>query len=108
MKESRVGKVDSKIIKMKSKVRGVYAQIKNARTVGIIEQEDEKALVKIAKPVGVIGAIIPVTNGDVTPFCKALSAVKTRNAIVLAPHPRGARTGKLAAERMRLVLKRHK
>lgn len=62
---------------------------------------------KFAKPVGVIGALIPVTNCEATPFCKALSAIKTRNAIILAPHPRAARTGKLAADRIRTVLARH-
>lgn len=106
--ESRMGKVDSKISKMKVKVKGVYAQIKDVKTVGIVERDEERGLVKIAKPVGVVGALIPVTNGEATPFCKAISAVKTRNAIILAPHPRGAKTGKLAADRMRTVLERHR
>ena len=107
VQESQMGEVNSKIAKMKAKVQGVYSQIKNAKTVGIIERSDEKGLVKIAKPVGVIGALIPVTNCEATPFCKAVSAVKTRNAVILAPHPKAAKTGKMAADRMRTVLERH-
>ena len=107
VEESQMGNVKSKIGKMMVKVKGVYAQLKDAKTVGIIERDDAMGLVKIAKPVGVIGALIPVTNCEATPFGKAISAIKTRNAIILAPHPRAVRTGKLAADRMRGVLKRH-
>ncbi len=107
VEESKMGRVDSKIGKMMVKVKGVYAQLKDAKTVGIIERDEAKGLVKIAKPVGVIGALIPVTNCEATPFGKAISAIKTRNAIILAPHPRSVATGKLASDRMREVLKRH-
>ena len=107
VEESQMGEVNSKFAKMKVKVQGVYAQLKDAKTVGIIERDYQKGLVKIAKPAGVIGALIPVTNCEATPFCKAISAVKTRNAIILAPHPKAAKTGKMAADRMRAVLKRH-
>ncbi|MCG8454580.1 MAG: aldehyde dehydrogenase family protein [Spirochaetales bacterium] len=107
VEESRMGRVESKYGKMLTKVKGCYRDLKDAKTVGVIERDEEKGLVKIAKPVGVIGALIPVTNGEATPFCKAISALKTRNAIIMAPHPRAARTGKLAVERMRAVLARH-
>ena len=107
VEESRMGNVPSKIGKMMVKVKGVYAQLKDAKTVGIIEEDPAMGLVKIAKPVGVIGALIPVTNCEATPFGKAISAIKTRNAIIMAPHPRAAQVGKLAADRMRAVLKRH-
>jgi len=107
VEESRMGNVKSKVGKMMVKVKGVYAQLKDAKTVGIVERDEKAGLVKIAKPIGVIGALIPVTNCEATPFGKAISAVKTRNAIILAPHPRSVKTGKLAADRMRQVLKRH-
>jgi len=107
VEEGRMGNVPSKIGKMMVKVKGVYAQLKDAKTVGIIERDEAKGLVKIAKPVGVIGALIPVTNCEATPFGKAISAIKTRNAIILAPHPRSVKTGKMAADRMRTVLERH-
>ena len=107
VQESGMGRADSKFAKMMVKVKGVYAQLKDAKTVGIIETDEKLGLVKIAKPVGVIGALIPVTNCEATPFGKAISAIKTRNAIILAPHPRAVKTGKMAADRMRMVLKRH-
>lgn len=107
VQESAMGRVDSKIGKMMVKVKGVYRDLKDAKTVGIIERDEKKGLVKIAKPVGVIGALIPVTNCEATPFGKAISAIKTRNAIIMAPHPRAAKTGKLAVDRMRAVLKKH-
>lgn len=107
VEETGMGRVDSKYGKMMTKVKGTYRDLKDAKSVGIIEEEREKGLVKMAKPVGVIGALIPVTNCEATPFCKAVSAIKTRNAIILAPHPKAAGVGKLAADRMRTVLKRH-
>ncbi len=107
VEESGMGNVPSKIGKMMVKVKGVYAQLKDAKTVGIIETDEKMGLVKIAKPVGVIGALVPVTNCEATPFGKVISAIKTRNAIILAPHPRSVKTGKLASDRMRAVLERH-
>ena len=71
-----MGNVPSKIGKMMVKVKGVYAQLKDAKTVGIIEEDPEMGLVKIAKPVGVIGALIPVTNCEATPFGKAITNSK--------------------------------
>jgi len=105
--ETGMGRVESKYAKMMAKVKGTWRDMKGKVTVGIIERDDERGIVKIAKPVGVVGALIPVTNCEATPFCKVLSAIKTRNAIILAPHPRAAKTGKLAADRMRAVLARH-
>jgi acyl-CoA reductase-like NAD-dependent aldehyde dehydrogenase len=107
VEESGMGRFDSKYAKMMAKVKGAYRDMKDKKTVGIIERDETNGIVKLAKPVGVIGALIPVTNCEATPFCKALSAVKTRNAIIMAPHPRAARTGKLAADRARKVLARH-
>lgn len=107
VEESRMGRVESKYAKMMAKVKGTYRDMKDAKTVGVIERDEARGIVKFAKPIGVISALIPVTNCEATPFCKVLSAIKTRNAIILAPHPRAARTGKLAADRVRTVLARH-
>lgn len=106
VEETGMGRVDSKYAKMMSKVKGAWRDMKGRKTVGVIERDDVKGIVKIAKPVGVIGALIPVTNCEATPFLKALSAIKTRNAIILAPHPKAVMTGKLAADRIRSVLAR--
>lgn len=107
VKETGMGRADSKYAKMMAKVKGAYHDMKGKKTVGVIERDQAKGIVKIAKPVGVIGALIPVTNCEATPFCKVLSAVKTRNAIILAPHPHAVKTGKLATDRIRAVLARH-
>ena len=102
-----MGRVESKYAKMMAKVKGAYRDMKGKKTVGAIEENRANGIVKLAKPIGVIGALIPVTNCEATPFCKILSAIKTRNAIILAPHPRAAKTGKFAADRARTVLARH-
>lgn len=107
VKESRMGDVDSKYAKMMVKVRAGYLDMKGAQTVGIIEENHEKGLVKIAKPVGVVGALVPCTNCEATPVLKASWAVKTRNAIILAPHPRTQKTNAMVVDLMRSVLEKH-
>ena len=103
--ESKMGRSDSKFGKIMVKVKGVYRDVKNQKSVGIIEEDHKKGLVKIAKPMGVIGALIPCTNPEATPFCKAVSAIKTRNSIVMCPHPRTKQTGIMAANKIRETLK---
>ena len=63
-------------------------------------------LIKIAKPVGVIGAMVPTTNNEATPVLKSMSAIKGRNAIILAPHPRSIKTNEMVVNKMRAVLKK--
>lgn len=104
VKESKMGKADSKYAKIMTKVKGVYRDTIGQKTVGIIEENYEKGLVKFAKPIGVIGGLIPCTNPEATPFCKAIDAIKTRNSIIMCPHPRTKNTGILAANRIRKVL----
>ncbi|MGD1816368.1 MAG: aldehyde dehydrogenase family protein [Pleomorphochaeta sp.] len=103
--ESKMGRSDSKFGKIMVKVKGVYRDVKGQKSVGIIEEDHQKGLVKIAKPMGVIGALIPCTNPEATPFCKAVSAIKTRNSIVMCPHPRTKQTGIMAANKIRETLK---
>ena len=73
---------------------------------GVIETDERKGLIKIAKPVGVIGALIPVTNCEATLPVKALYALKTRNALIFAPHPKAKRTAKLVCEKMWIGLRK--
>ena len=71
----------------------------------MLEEDKERNIVKIAKPVGVIGALTPCTNPEATPVIKAISAVKGRNSIIVAPHPRSKLTNKMICDLMREALK---
>jgi len=86
--EGGFGNFEDKVVKINKRVLGVLADIRNVATVGVVEEDPTRGLVKIAKPVGVVAALIPTTGPDATPPLKALLALKGRNAIVVAPHPR--------------------
>ena len=105
--ESRMGTLDGKLTKLRKKVRGCWRDIMDKKSVGILETDTEKGIIKMAKPVGVIGAIIPCTNPEMTPVVKALNAIKCRNAIVMSPHPRTNKTNYEVCEVMRNALKKH-
>lgn len=106
MEESRLGNIPAKLAKVDGKIRGVYSEIKNMKTVGVIEDNKELGYKKIAKPVGVIGALIPSTQPEMIPITTALFAMKTRNAVIIAPHPRGKNVGKYVTGLIRDLLVR--
>nr|BBD50144.1 alcohol dehydrogenase [Haliea sp. ETY-M] len=99
--EGGFGNVPDKIGKMENRVLGTLQSLQGVKSVGIVEEDPERGLVKIAKPVGVVAALIPTTGPDATPPVKALGALKGRNAIVVAPHPRTKATSKLVVDVMR-------
>tara|TARA_E500000305_G_C4017737_1_gene236761 strand:+ start:681 stop:2108 length:1428 start_codon:yes stop_codon:yes gene_type:complete len=99
--ETQLGNYQGKFLKISVKTRATLQDIVNDKSVGIIEELPERAIVKIAKPVGVIGALSPSTNPEATPVIKAISAVKGRNAIIIAPHPRAKLTNKKICDLMR-------
>ncbi len=99
--EGGFGTYEDKVTKIHRRVTGLLADMRSIRTVGVVEEDPERGLVKIAKPVGVVAALIPTTGPDATPPMKALMALKGRNAIVVAPHPRTRRTSELSVEYMR-------
>ena len=101
-----MGNVPDKIKKHKAKILGVLRDIKEAKSVGLIEEIPEKGIRKYAKPVGVVGALTPVTNPTATPGSNGLSILKGRNAVIFAPHPKSAVSSKLAVEYMRRGLAR--
>ncbi|MCL2857396.1 MAG: aldehyde dehydrogenase family protein [Oscillospiraceae bacterium] len=105
--ESQMGYEEAKYIKLQIKPRGVLRDMQGHKSVGVIEEIPEHGLVKYAKPVGVVGGIVPCTNPEVTPPAKAASAIKGRNAIILAPHPRTKGTNTLVCDLMRAALKKH-
>jgi len=99
--ETRLGDYNGKFLKIHRKVRAALMDIVDDVSVGVIEELPERAIVKIAKPVGVIGALAPSTNPEATPVIKAINAIKGRNSIIVAPHPRGAETNAMIVDLMR-------
>lgn len=86
--ESRMGNEADKIAKCRNKSSLIWQYIKDKKSVGVIERDDEHRMYKVAKPMGVVAAIIPSTNPVVTPMCNAAYALKTRNSVIFSPHPR--------------------
>ena len=107
VQDTGLGNVPDKIIKNQRKTFGTLRDLLRAKTVGIIEEDKAKGLVKYGKPVGVVGAICPSTNPAATPINKAMMALKGANAVVIAPSPAGystsARTVELAREELRKI-----
>jgi len=106
VEETKMGNIPDKIAKHKNKVLGVLKDIKGAKSVGLIEEDSEKKIKKYAKPVGVVGALTPVTNPTATPASNAVTILKGRNAVIFAPHPRAKKSSKLAVDFMRQGLKK--
>ena len=104
VEETRLGNYEGKLTKMASKCRAALADIIHDKSVGVIEVDHERNLMKIAKPIGVVGALTPTTHPEASPVVKAIAAVKGRNAIIIAPHPRGKKTCQLVCEYMRNAL----
>ncbi|QUI23686.1 aldehyde dehydrogenase family protein [Vallitalea pronyensis] len=106
VRETGMGMVSDKIKKHKVKVMGVLKDIKGAQSVGLIEKQEKKGIYKYAKPMGVIGALTPVTNPTATPASNVLSILKGRNAVIFAPHPKAKKCSKMAIDFMRQGLKK--
>lgn len=87
VEETGMGVAAHKTIKNEVGSRDVYESIKDLKTVGVIGEDKVKKIVEIAAPFGVVAAIIPTTNPTSTAFFKTLIALKTRNSIVVSPHP---------------------
>lgn len=106
VEETGIGRVHYKILKNLLGSEGAWASIKNEKTVGIIARDEQRGVVEIATPVGVIAGIVPTTNPTSTALFKSLIAVKGRNAIVISPHPRARRCIGEAADVLRRALER--
>jgi sulfoacetaldehyde dehydrogenase len=104
VEETQLGDYTGKFTKISKKTRNALFDIINDKSVGIIEEDKARNIIKIAKPVGVIGALSPSTNPEATPVIKAISAIKGRNSIIIAPHPRAKLTNKLVVDNMRAAL----
>lgn len=106
VEETGMGSVEDKIKKHKGKILGVLNDVAGKKSVGLIEEDSEKGIRKYAKPVGIIGALTPVTNPTATPGSNAVSVLKGRNAVIFAPHPRSKKSSARAVIMMREGLKK--
>ncbi len=102
--ETQLGNYEGKYLKIYRKTRATLMDIIDDKSVGVIEELPERNIIKIAKPVGVIGALSPSTNPEATPVIKGIAAVKGRNSIIVAPHPRAKLTNKRICDYMREAL----
>lgn len=102
--ETGIGLVADKVLKNKGKARVIWNSLKGEKSRGIIGEDKAAGLVFVAKPMGVVGAVTPVTNPIVTPMCNGMFALKTGNAIIFAPHPQAEGcTAFLTTEFMKIV-----
>lgn len=92
VEETGIGKWEDKKLKNEFATKFTYESIKNLKTVGVINYDKSKRVVEIAEPMGVISALIPTTNPTSTAMFKALICAKTRNALVVSPHPRAVKS----------------
>ncbi|GBG00655.1 hypothetical protein Rsub_13389, partial [Raphidocelis subcapitata] len=99
VEETRMGVVEDKVIKNHFASEYIYNRYKDEKTCGIVQQDEAGGMTKIAEPVGVVAGIVPTTNPTSTTIFKALLCLKTRNSLVLCPHPR-ARKCTIAAARI--------
>ena len=99
VEETGMGVVEDKVIKNHYAAEYIYNAYKNTKTCGVIEEDTAYGIKKIAEPIGLIAAVIPTTNPTSTAIFKTLICLKTRNAIIISPHPR-AKASTIAAAKV--------
>jgi sulfoacetaldehyde dehydrogenase len=104
--ESGIGVYEDKVAKIQSKTRGTLWDMKGVKTCGLVEEDKERGLRIFAKPMGVVANVVPSTNPESTVSCIGLSLLKTRNAMVVSPHPRTQGSSYLTVEYGRKALRK--
>lgn len=104
--ESGMGVYADKINKNKGKARVIWNFLKDKKSVGVISRDDETCITEVARPMGVVAAITPCTNPIVTPMCNTMFAIKGRNAIIIAPHPRAKKCAKVVTDYFRAEIEK--
>ena len=98
VEETQRGVLEDKVIKNHYASEYIYNAYKNTKTCGVIERDEAYGVTKVAEPIGVVGAVIPTTNPTSTAIFKSLICLKTRNAIIISPHPAAAQCTIAAAK----------
>jgi len=98
VEETGRGVLEDKVIKNHYAAEYIYHAYKDTKTCGVIERDEALGITKVAEPIGIVGAVIPTTNPTSTAIFKCLISLKTRNAIIISPHPAAARCTIAAAK----------
>ncbi len=105
--ETGIGNFEDKVLKKKGKARVIWNNLKGKKSRGIIGEDAENNLVFVAKPMGVVGAVCPVTNPVATPMCNGMFALKGGNAVIFAPHPKAQKCTELLTNEFMKIVKHH-
>jgi len=105
--ETGLGVYEDKVLKALGKSRVIWNNLKGKKSRGIIAEDSDSNLVLVAKPMGVVGAVCPVTNPVVTPMCNAMFALKAGNAVIFAPHPKAEESTWALTISYREILRAH-
>ena len=105
--ETEMGSFEDKILKNKSKARVIWNNLKDKKSRGVIGEDSESNLVYVAKPMGVVAAVTPVTNPIVTPMCNGMFALKTGNAVIFAAHPKAQKCAEFLTQEFMKIVKSH-
>lgn len=104
VEETHMGRVDSKIAKCRNKSKSTWWRMKGQKSRGIIERDERNGIMKVAKPIGVVGCVTATTNPVINPMHNAMCALKCGNAVIICPHPRAKGVGVRTVELMNVAL----
>ncbi len=104
--ESGIGVYEHKVAKIKSKTRGSLWDMRGVKTCGVVKEDKESGITVIAKPMGVIANVVPCTNPESTICALGVNLLKTRNAMIVSPHPRTQKSSYLTVEHGRKALRK--
>jgi succinate-semialdehyde dehydrogenase len=105
--ETGIGVYEDKILKKKGKARTIWNSLKGKKSRGVIGEDPETGLTLVAKPMGVVASVTPVTNPVVTPMCNGMFALKTGNAVIFAPHPKAQKCTEFVTNEFMKIVKKH-
>ena len=105
--ETGIGVFEDKVLKKKGKSRTIWNSLKGKPSRGVIGEDEENNMILVAKPMGVVGAVTPITNPVVTPMCNGMFALKTGNAVIFAAHPKAQKCAEHLTDAFRDIVKAH-
>ncbi len=100
VEETEMGVYADKVAKNRNKSKGIWYDLKNKKSIGVLSINEVNGLIEIAKPIGVVAGVTPMTNPVVTPMSKIAFALKTKNAIIISPHPKAKKCSTLAVKKI--------